>query len=255
MPGGRLTQQDRRQIAVGLAEGLSYSEIARGLQRPVSTVTREIARNGGPGDYRAHHAQQATQRRARRRQTNPVGPAAPAPTPVAAAHGRDPRAVLDFTDRFTGLLLQTGLPQMTAKVLACLYTTDTGGLTSAELVQRLRVSPASISKAINYLEEQQLLRRERDPRQRAERYVIDGNVWYQAMLAAAQTNEVLAEAAQHGAEILGARTPAGTRLDEMSQFLRHVGQDLAHAAEHWRQVFTPPDTTDDNKPTHQADTP
>ncbi|MBO1416423.1 helix-turn-helix domain-containing protein, partial [Streptomyces sp. FH025] len=48
MPGGRLTQQDRRRIATGLAEGLGYGEIARGLGRPTSTVTREIARNGGP---------------------------------------------------------------------------------------------------------------------------------------------------------------------------------------------------------------
>ena len=29
MPGGRLTQQERQQIALGLADGLAYAEIAR----------------------------------------------------------------------------------------------------------------------------------------------------------------------------------------------------------------------------------
>ncbi|MDA0638253.1 helix-turn-helix domain-containing protein, partial [Nonomuraea sp. MCN248] len=60
MPGSRLTWQDRRRIAAGLAEGLGYAEIARGLDRPTSTVSREVARNGGPGVYRPDHAHQAT---------------------------------------------------------------------------------------------------------------------------------------------------------------------------------------------------
>ncbi|MEU6381153.1 helix-turn-helix domain-containing protein, partial [Streptomyces sp. NPDC046909] len=37
MPGGRLTQQDRQQIALGLSDGLAYAEIARRLDRPTST--------------------------------------------------------------------------------------------------------------------------------------------------------------------------------------------------------------------------
>ena len=67
MPGGRLTQQDRQQIALGLADGLAYAEIARRLDRPTSTVTREVMRNGGPTAYRADLAHRATERRAHRR--------------------------------------------------------------------------------------------------------------------------------------------------------------------------------------------
>lgn len=48
MPGGRLTQQERQQIALGLGDGLAYAEIARRLERPTSTITREVMRNGGP---------------------------------------------------------------------------------------------------------------------------------------------------------------------------------------------------------------
>lgn len=67
MPGGRLTQPERQQIALGLADGLTYAEIARRLDRPTSTVTREVMRNGGPTTYRADQAHRATERRAHRR--------------------------------------------------------------------------------------------------------------------------------------------------------------------------------------------
>lgn len=67
MPGGRLTQQERQQIALGLADGLAYAEIARSLDRPTSTITREVMRNGGPTSYRADLAHRATEHRAHRR--------------------------------------------------------------------------------------------------------------------------------------------------------------------------------------------
>ncbi|MEV0388404.1 helix-turn-helix domain-containing protein [Nonomuraea sp. NPDC050643] len=236
MPGDRLTPQDRRQIADGLAGGLTYAEIARRLSRPTSTITREVMRNGGPGAYRADQAQRAADRRVPQRRTA---------TPAAArgdadAQGRDRHTVGQVADQLTGLLTQAGIPQMMAKVLAALYTTDSGSLTSAELVQRLQVSPASISKAVGYLEEQRLIRRERDPRRRAERYVIDNDVWYQAMVASARANALLADAARQSARTLGPATPAGVRLQNMSDFLTSVGDDLTRSAEHWRQVYTTP---------------
>lgn len=75
MPGGRLTQQERQQIALGLGDGLAYAEIARRLERPTSTITREVMRNGGPAGYRADLAHRATEQRThRRRQAAPRGP-------------------------------------------------------------------------------------------------------------------------------------------------------------------------------------
>ncbi|MEU0570015.1 helix-turn-helix domain-containing protein [Nonomuraea sp. NPDC005983] len=233
MPGGRLTYEDRQSVAAGLAEGLGYAEIARRLGRPTSTISREVARNGGPGGYRADRAHQATEGRARRRRS------APSPPPQAATggYGRDPEAVRELEEGLTALLVQNGVPRMTARVLTCLYTTDSGGLTAAELVQRLRVSPASISMAVGYLEEQALIRRERDPRRRRERYVIDDDVWYRAFLASARRNVMLADAARKGAEVLGAATPAGARLEDMGRFLGYLGDDMVQTAERWWQVL------------------
>ena len=97
MPGGRLTQQERQQIALGLADGLAYAEIARRLDRPTSTITREVMRNGGPTAYRADLAHRATERRAHRRRQaaprdrrRPRRPTDATPRPCASTRRRSP---------------------------------------------------------------------------------------------------------------------------------------------------------------------
>lgn len=222
MPGGRLTRQDRQRVASGVAEGLGYAEIARQLGRPTSTISREVARNGGPSGYRADRAHEATGRRARRRKSAP-SPELPA---AAAAYGRDPEAVRRFLDQFVMLMVQTGLPRMAARVFACLVTTDSGALTAAELVQQLRVSPASVSKAIGYLEGLGLVRRERDLRGRREWYIIDDDLWLHTWLTDAQRHATWADTAQQGAEIFGAATPAGARLHQMRRFFAQLAMEM-----------------------------
>jgi IS30 family transposase len=51
-----LTLAEREDISRGIASGLSIREIANGLQRAVSTVSREVARHGGRPLYRAREA-------------------------------------------------------------------------------------------------------------------------------------------------------------------------------------------------------
>ncbi|MEU0008979.1 helix-turn-helix domain-containing protein [Streptomyces sp. NPDC006314] len=239
MPGGRLTQQERQQIALGLADGLAYAEIARGLERPTSTITREVMRNGGPTAYRADLAHRATERRAhRRRQAAPREQGA-----SAQAHGRHDEAVREYEEAFTTVLMQSGLPKMMARVLTCLYTSDTGGLTAAELVRRLQVSPASISKAITALEGMTLVRREPGERRR-ERYVVDDDIWYQSMIASARSNAQLAETARQGVGILGRGTPAAARLENIARFLDFISESVIRAAEQAREVlYTKPEAT------------
>ncbi|MFD0414406.1 helix-turn-helix domain-containing protein [Streptomyces sp. NPDC127108] len=231
MPGGRLTNEERRFIAAGLAEGLGYTEIGRRLERPASTIMREVSRNGGPESYGADRAQEATRHRARRQRQD----APPAPPLPDSSHGRDPRAVQDFTESFTELLLQQGLPRMMARVLACLLVADSGTLTAAELVQRLRVSPASVSHAVTFLEEQGMITRDRAPGARRERYVVDDEIWLRSTLAALQMNDVLAAASQRGADVLGAATPAGARFGSSAEFLLLVNEALRNVMEQWRR--------------------
>lgn len=61
-----LISGEREHISRGLATEQSIREIARELRRPASTVSREIARNGGRTHYRAVAADKRAWRRARR---------------------------------------------------------------------------------------------------------------------------------------------------------------------------------------------
>ncbi|MFE5030018.1 helix-turn-helix domain-containing protein [Streptomyces sp. NPDC056656] len=241
MPGGRLTQPERQQIALGLADGLAYAEIARTLDRPTSTITREVMRNGGPTAYRADLAHRATEHRARRKQSTPRDPGTP-PQP----HGRDAEAVRAYEETFTTVLIQSGTPKMMARVMACLTLTDTGSLTAAELVQRLQVSPASISKAIAFLESQGMVRRERDERRR-ERYVVDNDIMYQSMMASARSTAHVVDIARQGVGVLGSGTPAATRLENIARFLDFVSESIARAAEQARDILhTQPEPPQDS---------
>ncbi|SDY78703.1 MarR family protein [Saccharopolyspora shandongensis] len=229
MPGGRLTHEDRRRIAAWLADGLGYAEIGRRLGRPTSTISREVARNAAWGDYLADHAQQAAGHRARRRK--PARPAEP------ATDGQSTEVVRDFVDQFAARLAATGLPRMTARVFVCLLTADAGGLTAADLVHRLQVSPASVSKSIGYLEAMELVVRQQDSGGRRERYAIDDGVWLRAWQADTGAHGEIATAAQRGIEIFGADTTAGARLGKMGRFFARLseqmsGSNLAEAVVH-----------------------
>ena len=61
-----LSLAEREEISRGIASGRSMREIARGMRRSPSTVSREIARNGGIGRYRAEAADSQAWRRALR---------------------------------------------------------------------------------------------------------------------------------------------------------------------------------------------
>jgi hypothetical protein len=225
MPGGRLTLDDRRRIAGWLAGGLGYAEIGRRLGRPTSTISREVARNSTSGEYRPGHAQEAAVHRARRRRR--PRPGEPPGQPAEVVRG--------FVDEFAALLSATGLPRMTARVFVCLLTAEAGGLTAADLVRLLQVSPASVSKSIGSLEAMELVGRRPDAGGRRERYTIDDDVWLRAWQADTGAHGRIAIVAQRGAGIFGPDTTAGTRLASMGRFFGRLseqmgGSTLAEAA-------------------------
>ena len=51
-----LTVVEREDISRGIASGSSLRDIAKGLERAASTVSREVARHGGRPEYRAQEA-------------------------------------------------------------------------------------------------------------------------------------------------------------------------------------------------------
>jgi transposase, IS30 family len=66
-PGpGRLTLVEREEISLELRRGATLTAIAAQLGRSVSTLSREVAANGGRGDYRAWRAHERAYRRSLR---------------------------------------------------------------------------------------------------------------------------------------------------------------------------------------------
>lgn len=231
MPGRRLTTADRQRISEGLARGLDYAEIARRLGRPTSTVSREVARNGGPGRYRAELAQLAATHRARRR------PRPPEARWVDEPGGPGSDVVAAFATDLTAALVGTGLPRTAAGVLAWLFISETGGCTAAELAQRLEVSAATVSAAVALLREQGLIRRDLDGRGRRHRYRVDEDAGFRSAVVGVRANHRLAATARRGADVFGTGTAVGTRLAAAGLFLDRVSSDLVRSAEHWRAVI------------------
>ncbi|MFI6731961.1 helix-turn-helix domain-containing protein [Nonomuraea sp. NPDC050451] len=227
MSRGRLTQRDRQRIAAGLAEGRSYAEIARRLDRPTSTISREVGRNGGPGGYRPEQAHRATERRARRG-TPALRFAAGPPD----AKGRE------VADEVIEMAVGMGLPKMMARVLISLWLNEDGRLTAAELTRGLKVSPASVSLAVTYLIQQGLIGRERDPQRRRDIYVVDDNAWYQSVVISSRQSLEAAELAKAAGETFGLDTPVGRRLAKGGAFLERISLDLLESTERWRHLLS-----------------
>jgi DNA-binding MarR family transcriptional regulator len=211
MSGGRLDLEDRQAIASGLAEGLTYAEIARRIGRPTSTVSREVARNGHR-DYIAGQAQRATRRAARRHVT------------TAPVEMEDHKRA--FVDDLASVLAATGMPRMASRVFASLITAETDTTTAVALVRELGVSPASVSKAMGYLEGMELAERLTDPGSRREHYRVRDDVWTRAIRADSSGHANVADAARRGLSLLGADSPAGLRLARMDQFFGTLTEQL-----------------------------
>jgi transposase, IS30 family len=65
----RLSLREREEIRVGLEQGATFTVMAHSIGRAVSTVSREVAKNGGRNEYQAWKAHRDAETRARRPKT------------------------------------------------------------------------------------------------------------------------------------------------------------------------------------------
>ncbi|GGR85142.1 MarR family transcriptional regulator [Streptomyces humidus] len=150
------------------------------------------------------------------------------------AGGRDAEAVSRFVESFAAQLVEAGMQRMPARVFAALLASNQGAMTSAELGEQLRISPAGVSGAVRYLSQQHMVSREREPGSRRERYRVHSDQWYEALTSREAVLKRWGNALREGVAGLGERTPAGRRLAETLAFFEFVDGELAAMMERWR---------------------
>jgi hypothetical protein len=153
---------------------------------------------------------------------------------MTASQDSSDRELADFIEEFATVLVDSGVPRMPARVIACLMSDDRGALTSAELSERLKISPAAVSGAVRYLAQIQMLRRTREPGSRRELYRVDHNLLYQAI---ADRGPLLAHwesVLRTGVGAVGAGTDAGERLTETADFLAFMSREVDGMLDRWR---------------------
>ncbi|MFG2514698.1 GbsR/MarR family transcriptional regulator [Streptomyces sp. NPDC048584] len=152
----------------------------------------------------------------------------------ASGTARDPEAVSRFVEHFAAQLVEAGLARMPARVFAALLASDAGVLTSAELVEQLKISPAAVSGAVRYLSQVHMVSREREPGSRRERYRVHGDQWYEALTNREAIIKRWEDALREGVTSLGAHTPAGRRLEETLAFFEFVEKEVETMMDRWR---------------------
>ncbi|WP_353943349.1 MarR family transcriptional regulator [Streptomyces sp. HUAS MG91] len=140
-----------------------------------------------------------------------------------------------FVERFAAQLVEAGMARMPARIFAALLASDSGALTSAELGERLRVSPAAVSGAVRYLTQQHMVTREREPGTRRDLFRVHDNQWYEALTNRDSVLKRWEDALREGVDTIGADSPAGRRLAETLAFFEFVQVELTAMMERWRE--------------------
>ncbi len=154
------------------------------------------------------------------------------------AAGRDEDAVSRFVERFAAEMTEAGMQRMASRVFAALLADDDGSMTSAELGERLRISPAAVSGAVSYLTQVSMIGRERDPGSRRDRYRLHHELWYSTFASRDQVLTRWERTLRDGARSLGEDTPAGARLVETAEFFAFLQSELIGVLDRWRESRT-----------------
>ncbi|MEU0399180.1 MarR family transcriptional regulator [Streptomyces sp. NPDC006197] len=148
--------------------------------------------------------------------------------------GADDEAVSRFVERFAAEMTAAGMQRMASRVFAALLASETASMTSAELAEQLRISPAAVSGAIRYLGQVSMVSRERDPGTRRERYVLHNELWYETFTRRDQTLTRWEKVLDEGAATLGTDSSAGRRIAETAEFFAFLHGEMSGIMDRWR---------------------
>ena len=144
-------------------------------------------------------------------------------------------ALFGYIERFAAVLVAAGFPPMPARVFVALLVTDSSRLSAAELAAMLRISPAAVSGAVRYLIQVGLVHKERVPGSRRDYYRMPGNMWDDLLRMRDQVMSRWTALVREGIDLVGADTPAGTRMAEQAAFLEFATKELSQILGRWQE--------------------
>ncbi|MFB6977474.1 GbsR/MarR family transcriptional regulator [Streptomyces scopuliridis] len=147
---------------------------------------------------------------------------------------RDEEAVSRFVERFAAEMTEAGMQRTASRVFAALLSSDDASMTSAELSEQLKISPAAVSGAVRYLTQVSMIGRERDPGSRRDRYRLHTQPWYATLTQRENVLSRWENTLREGAETLGRDTPAGARVAETVEFFEFLQQELFALLDRWK---------------------
>nr|WP_046497239.1 helix-turn-helix domain-containing protein [Streptomyces odonnellii] len=131
-------------------------------------------------------------------------------------------------------MTEAGMQRTASRVFTALLSSDDASMTSAELSERLSISPAAVSGAIRYLSQVGMVSRERDPGSRRDRYRLHHQLWYATFASRDSVLIRWENTLRAGVESLGADTPAGARVAETREFFEFLHNELGSLMDRWR---------------------
>ncbi|MET9218706.1 GbsR/MarR family transcriptional regulator [Streptomyces sp. NPDC088197] len=146
-----------------------------------------------------------------------------------------PAEVLTFIERFAAEMVEAGMQRMAARVFSALLVSENGALSSAELSERLQVSPAAVSGAVRYLAQVGMVHRERDPGSRRELYRVHHDQWYETFTSRSGVLARWENTLRTGIDTVGEETDAGQRLAETAAFFDFLQRELGAMMDRWRE--------------------
>jgi predicted transcriptional regulator len=140
------------------------------------------------------------------------------------------RAIERMASRFVTM----GVPRMPSRVFFAILASPSGALTAREICERLSVSPAAVSKAVQYLVQTHLVHREYVPGARRDRYLVGADQWTEIYSSRTPLMQAFAGDITEAIKALGGEgTSAGARLAEMRDFFLFALSEVDSLLERW----------------------
>jgi DNA-binding transcriptional regulator GbsR (MarR family) len=140
-----------------------------------------------------------------------------------------------FVERMGGALTTAGLARLPSRIFAALLVDPDGRMTAAEIGGLLRVSPASVSGAVRYLDGVGMIRREREPGSRRDVFVVDDDAWRDTLLHADRVYAPMIAELDRALDVLPADDPARRRIAVSRAFMGFVSEEMRSMSQRWHE--------------------